>query len=277
MGKLMPTYTTLLKERLQFTGRNRRPEAWRAAFKREWRQCQVKPIPDRENPRYDPLPYRWVCSCPAFSVSRFLICKHLVQSVHIVPATFFHQVTRERSHPVWRHIELRPIDPPKPHDLQCLPVRSLVLPSKEWAGMGQEGDLEANELDGLSDGSEDDAGQSDVHSDEADITEEEDGDATARIHERQAKLDSWAFRMYDLGDLIAFNKSNADPHVLQSIEKNLKSAGKYHEKLKQKERRVNSQNSGPLSTFCKEFAALMFFTTRPPSRILESRRRFQLI
>jgi hypothetical protein len=143
--------------------------------------------------------------------------------------------------------------------------------------VGQEGDLDADELDDLSDGSEDDAGQSDVHSDDADIAEEEDEDTTAKIYERQAKLDSWAFRMYDLGDLIAFNKSNADPRVLQSIEKHLKSAGKYHEKLKQKERRVNSQNSGPLATFCKEFAAIMFFTTRPSSRILESRRRFQII
>ncbi|KAF8984585.1 hypothetical protein BDQ17DRAFT_1260724, partial [Cyathus striatus] len=35
---------------------------------------------------------KMVCTCPSFVTSRFIICKHLVQAVHHVPAVFFLEV-----------------------------------------------------------------------------------------------------------------------------------------------------------------------------------------
>jgi len=53
--------------------------------------------------KYRPDPQRWVCTCPHFVVSRFLICKHLVQSVCPVNPEFFFEVERNRSTPFYSH------------------------------------------------------------------------------------------------------------------------------------------------------------------------------
>jgi hypothetical protein len=50
----------------------------------------------------------WICTCPAFVVSRFLICKHLIQLVLKVPPKFFIEAERYRTAPFWRHPELQP-------------------------------------------------------------------------------------------------------------------------------------------------------------------------
>jgi hypothetical protein len=50
------------------------------------------PIPTPINNKYRPDLVRFVCTCPYFVVSHFLICKHLVQSFHPVDPIFFLQV-----------------------------------------------------------------------------------------------------------------------------------------------------------------------------------------
>jgi hypothetical protein len=55
------------------------------------------------NDAYQPDTSRWVCTCPAFVVSRFLICKHLVQLVPRASTLFFKEVDRYRTAPFWRH------------------------------------------------------------------------------------------------------------------------------------------------------------------------------
>ena len=52
----------------------------------------------------------WTCTCPAFAVSRFLVCKHLIQRVHRVPPIFFLEADRFREKPFWRHKSLRPME-----------------------------------------------------------------------------------------------------------------------------------------------------------------------
>ncbi|KAJ7774512.1 hypothetical protein DFH07DRAFT_865834 [Mycena maculata] len=79
--KLAPQYYRRLKLLMEYTGWSRFSElpSWRKDFKSEWRR---------------PDPYRWVCTCPYFFRSRFLICKHLVQAVHPVDPIFFLEVNR---------------------------------------------------------------------------------------------------------------------------------------------------------------------------------------
>ncbi len=42
-------------------------------------------------------------------MSRFLICKHLVQQFHPVNPQFFLEVTRNQSSPFWSHPSLKPL------------------------------------------------------------------------------------------------------------------------------------------------------------------------
>ena len=92
------------------TGRLRELSAWRKAFKRQWKLDAEKDQNYDLYDRYRPDPQRWVCTCPHFVVSRFLICKHLVQSVKPVPPHFFFEVTRNRTTPFWKHKHLVAVD-----------------------------------------------------------------------------------------------------------------------------------------------------------------------
>ncbi|KAF7793917.1 hypothetical protein EIP86_005039 [Pleurotus ostreatoroseus] len=109
--KLAPTYYRKLNVRLGDTGRYPELADWRKAFKSEWKRCVDVQCKVPFNPKYRPDPYRWVCTCPYFSTSRFLICKHLVRTVKPVDPRFFLEVTRNRTTPFWSHSSLIPIIP----------------------------------------------------------------------------------------------------------------------------------------------------------------------
>ncbi|EIN06505.1 hypothetical protein PUNSTDRAFT_90128 [Punctularia strigosozonata HHB-11173 SS5] len=110
--KLVPAYTRRLSIHLKPTGRNREQPSWRKSFKRAWRKCESAHIRNPDDPKYSPDAYRWVCTCPAFATSRFLICKHLIQACHTVPPQFFLQASRNRTLPFWHHPLLKPLAPP---------------------------------------------------------------------------------------------------------------------------------------------------------------------
>jgi hypothetical protein len=108
--KLAPTYYRKLDTLFTDTGRNRELASWRKAFKHTWRKLEGRTVSEPINDAYRPDVNRWVCTCPAFVVSRFLICKHLVHLVQKVPPTFFIEAERYRSPPFWRHPALKPCE-----------------------------------------------------------------------------------------------------------------------------------------------------------------------
>jgi len=80
--------------------------SWRLAFKRAWKECSNKTW---SGISYAINPTKWTCSCPDYLQSRFLICKHLVQSVCPVDPNFFNEVRRSRVPPFWIHNDLIPL------------------------------------------------------------------------------------------------------------------------------------------------------------------------
>lgn len=91
--------------------RYRELASWRKAFKQHWRYITKLPVSeDQTYQKYCPNTKKWVCGCTAFVHSRFLICKHLVQSVHPPPPIFFLEASRNRTPPFWTHPELKPVD-----------------------------------------------------------------------------------------------------------------------------------------------------------------------
>jgi hypothetical protein len=67
------------------------------------------PITMPLNERYRPDIKRFVCTCLQFVVSRFLICKHLVQMFQPIDPIFFLEVSRNRTVPFWSHPTLKPL------------------------------------------------------------------------------------------------------------------------------------------------------------------------
>ena len=106
--KLAPTYYRKLDLSLNDTGCYHELSCWRKAFKCEWKKLANTQIKMPINPKYRPDVPRWVCTCPYFVTSCFLVCKHLVQSVGPVPATFYLQVKRNWTTPFWLHPILQP-------------------------------------------------------------------------------------------------------------------------------------------------------------------------
>jgi hypothetical protein len=103
--RLIPRYITRYQQLTTKNQRTRIIASWRPDFKRAWKECIKKEC----NFVYDANTARWTCSCPAFYQSRFLICKHLVQSVRPVHENFFIEARRQRSPPFWTHASLNPI------------------------------------------------------------------------------------------------------------------------------------------------------------------------
>ena len=54
----------------------------------------------------------FTCTCPQFVISRFLLCKHIIQQFHPVDPQFFLEVTRNRTLPIWSHPALKPLITP---------------------------------------------------------------------------------------------------------------------------------------------------------------------
>ena len=119
VAKLAPEYYKRIEWVLNPISHFRDESSWRKEFKRQWKSCLTKSTTlDVNEDRYRPDPLHWVYTCPAMAKSRFLICKHLVQSVHLVHPLFFHVVFRRRTQPLWKHELLVPLDqpaPPVPH------------------------------------------------------------------------------------------------------------------------------------------------------------------
>ena len=65
---------------------------WWWEFSRAWRSASSRPI----NGIYTTNQSQWICSCPAFQSSKFLICKHLVQNL---PCPAYRDLVRNRSPP----------------------------------------------------------------------------------------------------------------------------------------------------------------------------------
>ena len=83
--------------------------SWRKEFKCAWKKAAKTPIMLPLNDKYRPDAHTWICTCLDFRKSRFLICKHLVQSCHPVPPLFFLQVQHNRTTPFWKHKKLVPL------------------------------------------------------------------------------------------------------------------------------------------------------------------------
>jgi hypothetical protein len=79
-------------------------------LQKQWEKPEKTPITTPLNDAYRPNVEKWICTCPSFVISRFLLCKHFSQSVHRVPPVFFLEAKRYREPPFWRHKSLRAIE-----------------------------------------------------------------------------------------------------------------------------------------------------------------------
>lgn len=111
--RVIPHHTTRLREILsrppllpgqQLTRQHRIGATdWRKKFRSTWTELASKEV-DRESlQHYHTNPITWACACPAFLISRFLICKHIVHCFRPVQKLFRFSldIRRQRTAPFW--------------------------------------------------------------------------------------------------------------------------------------------------------------------------------
>lgn len=237
-------------------GRFRDLSSWRKAFKAQWKQCRRTRISVPLNPKYRPDPYKWVCTCPYFVKSRFLLCKHLVQAVHPVDPVFFLEVQRNRTIPFWSHPSLIPLLPPTGPTLapvtQGAPTPAVtIIPTAQSGARAEDSDAEGD--DGV--GSDDD---DDGLVDTGNSAELNTGRETF-----DERLTAYIQTMRDFCDGLEYQRKFQDSRFLNTLERQGAGFFRLAENCLSRERRINSTRSAAPTTWEQSTANAMFYRTRP--------------
>lgn len=232
-------------------GRFRDLPSWRKAFKAQWRMCRNTPITLPLNPKYRPDPYLWVCTCPYFCKSRFLICKHLVHAVHPVDPVFFLEVQRNRTLPFWSHPALVPILPPTGPTQTQVQATSIVVAPVVIQRLSRAGQDPDSDDDGV--GSDDDDDLVDM------------GAPSSAAHATfDDRLTTYLQTIREFCDGLEYQRKFQDSRFLDTLEREgagfLRLAGN----CLSRERRENSTRSAAPTTWERSTANAMLYRSRPP-------------
>lgn len=222
------------------TGRFRELPCWRKQFKREWKKLAATPITMPLNDKYRPDTHKWVCTCPSFVRSRFLVCKHLIQAVRPVPPIFFLQVKRNWTSPFWQHLTLVPLEEnptaPKPS-----PYSS----------------VSCDDLSGDST-SDDEDNADDIVDTEATICAGEGG----TYHERMVTTIK---TIRDFCDGLEYQLQFDDKRMLETLERDGAAFLRLAKACLSRERRMNTTRGSSPTTWEQGGASAMWYRTRPRS------------
>ena len=262
---------------MTYTGRHRNLPRWRGEFKADWKACSHKEINlERMEEKYHPSVKRWVCGCPAFVISRFLICKHLIQACKPMPATFFQEVTRNRSGATWRHPSLVPLIP-EPFEESEIKTsthpqfaqanqNSSASPSLALVLRTLEDDSQENAGNGVSGGEE--------GSDDGEALSEDEGVLGAGEFSEQ--MENCRRSLLAALDILDYNTSLNDLRILPTLRHKFAGIHDLVQQITAKEEAVNSRRASNPTTWDPKTASIMFFRTRPTDRIRDHKRKYNL-
>ena len=231
---------------------------------------------DRLEEVYRPSVKRWVCGCPAFVRSRYMICKHLIQACKPVPAVFFREVTRNRLGPTWKHPALAPIHPEPEEESPSSPKPSSSAPTSAGAAEG----LELTLVTQTPEGSNGKSGAGNSSSNDRETSEAgddlSDDEGIIGAGEFREELEECRRNLLVALDIINYNLPLNDLRILPTLRQKLAPLKDLVHRVTEKEEAVNSQRRANPSTFNAKSASVMFFRTRPPERIRELAKRLDL-
>lgn len=237
--KLAPTYYRKLNQLLTETARYCELSSWRKDFKKIWRKLEKTPITMPVNDAYRPNVEKWICTCPFFVTSRFLLCKHLIQSMHRVPPVFFLETQRYREPPFWRH-----------KSLKLLEVADAEAALKPVEGGGED-DEDENEAHNNNEEDEED---------EDDLTYELGHNGETFEEAMMAEIDLISEFVNGLKHQVQFR----DQRMLNTLQREGAAFFRLAKACMEKERRMNSTRGAPVSMWEKSTSSAMFYRTRSP-------------
>jgi hypothetical protein len=180
-----------------------------------------------------------VCTCPSLAKSRFLLCKHIVQSMSPVPPVFFLEVTRQRSAPFWVHASLRPASESDDTDT---PNGDAEMPTSSTAPAGTVSDLDEEE-------------------DEDDLvdTHQQEGSGLTFLEAMDENIDT----ILEFAKGLKFQKQFRDERMLHALEREGASFLRLAKACLTKEKRLRSTKGMTPSTWDRSTGSAMFYRARP--------------
>ncbi|CAD6983061.1 unnamed protein product [Tilletia controversa] len=117
--RLIPHMVRRLQALLQGQTRMVTP-SWKRELVTAWREAEQRDtVSDEAITRYKTCIHTWTCACESFLQSRFLICKHLVQTVNHMSTADIKAMERHREPPFWTHPALSSARPEQPCGQGC--------------------------------------------------------------------------------------------------------------------------------------------------------------
>ena len=261
--KLAPTYYQKLEVMLVDIGRFRELPKWWKDFKADWKKAMETSIMMPINDAYRPNAKRFVCTCPRFAVSRFLLCKHVVQLFHPVNPRFFLEVTWNWTLPFWSHPSLKPLIDDTEATEQDLDVPLATGDDggdNAWSPLNMAGlnledepDADRNDNEGEGDEGEGDDGLVD--------TEERWVNADKKMYKE--KMDNYIRIIREFTDGLEYQGKFQDPRFLTTLEKDGAGFFRLAQNCLSRERRLNSSRASSPRTWEKSTANVLFYRARP--------------
>ncbi|KAG8832115.1 GTP-binding protein Rho1 [Serendipita sp. 399] len=244
--KVLPEYSHAINLIVRPSGRARDRASWRKEFKHEWKLLAKKTFSSEEDEfpylKYNPNPHLWLCGCPAFRDSRFLICKHLIQACHRPPPTFFEKVERNRTVPFYSHPALLPKS-----------MNGTDRPASRSPQTGSDDDDSDGEYPPVEASSN---SESDSDNDGDDFDDQPPLELTQNYHE---EMETIAGEMEDLGGFIRHQIQFGEVRFLSALRQELARARAFYTDIKELEKTENSirGNSDRLRPYSYHNASVM--------------------
>lgn len=180
-----------------------------------------------------------ICICPSLLISRFLLCKHVVQGVAPVPPVFFLKVRRQRTAPFWVHPLLQP----------------LANESGASGAATEQGDEETRH-----EGPADAAIDSDNDDDNDDLVDTQMGENHLTFLEA---MDENIDLILEFTKGLKFQRRFRDQRMLQTLEREGASFLRLAKACLGKEKRLRSTQGEAPSTWDRSASSAMFYRARP--------------
>ena len=242
-------------------GRFRELPRWRRDFKSEWKKAMRTPIIMPLNKKYQPDIKHFICTCPHFVVSRFLLCKHLVRQFKPVNPKFFLEVTRNRCIPFWSHPSLKPLSstvegwPVHPEVPEIDGDNDVCMERYNRRNMVKNEVVDSNlEPEGEDDGDDD--------GDDALVDTWEDGDNVERKTCKEA-MENNVQLIREFCDGLDYQLQFQDPRFLRTLEKEGGRFLKLARDCLRHERRYNSSQTASPTTWEGSTANTLFYRSCP--------------
>ena len=232
-------------------GRFRELPKWRRDFKSEWNKAMRTPITMPLNEKYRPDIKQFVCTCPRFVISRFLLCKHLVQQFQPVNPRFFLEVTRNRCTPFWSHPFLKPLSSAVGNE-SGHPESD--ADDKACVEVYNRRNMARNEINDSNPESDDD--------DDDPLVDTWDG---GNIVKKTCKeeMENTIHLIQDFCDGLEYQVQFQDPNFLTTLEKEGARFFRLAQNCLSREKRLNSSRAASPATWESSTANAIFYRSRP--------------